>query len=137
MEADLRGNRDSLAALQAAVYSPSAIRRRIGRNDQGCIQMGMNMKALQQMQMRLEKIQRELGETDVEGTAGGGVVTVIVNGQKEFKSIKIDPSAVDPDDVELLEELISAALGDAMTKAAAIFEDRMGALTGGLKIPGM
>lgn len=99
--------------------------------------MGMNMKALQQMQMRLEKIQRELAETDIEGTAGGGVVTAIVNGQKEFKSIKIDPSAVDPDDVELLEELITAAINDAMTKAAAIFDDRMGALTGGLKIPGM
>ena len=99
--------------------------------------MGMNMKALQQMQMRLEKIQRELAETDVEGTAGGGVVKAIVNGQKEFKSIKIDPSAVDPDDVELLEDLITAAITDAMTKAAAIFDDRMGALTGGLKIPGM
>ena len=98
--------------------------------------MGMNMKALQQMQMRLEKIQRELAETEVEGTAGGGVVKVTVNGQKEFKSIKIDPSAVDPDDVELLEELISAAIGDAMTKAGAIFDDRMGALTGGMKIPG-
>ena len=99
--------------------------------------MGMNMKALQQMQMRLEKIQRELAETDVEGTAGGGVVKAIVNGQKEFKSIKIDPSAVDPDDVELLEDLITAAITDGMTKAAAIFDDRMGALTGGLKIPGM
>jgi nucleoid-associated protein EbfC len=99
--------------------------------------MGINMKAIQQMQMRLEKIQRELGETVVEGSAGGGVVVAKVNGQKEFQSIKIDPSAVDPDDVELLEDMINAAITDAMGKAAAMMEERMGALTGGLKIPGM
>ncbi len=99
--------------------------------------MGINMKAIQQMQMRLEKIQKELGETIVEGSAGGGVVVAKVNGQKEFQSIKIDPSAVDPEDVEMLEDLISAAITDAMTKAAAMMEEQMGALTGGLKIPGM
>ena len=99
--------------------------------------MGLNMKAIQQMQARLEKIQKELGETIVEGSAGGGVVTVKVNGQKEFQSIKIDPSAVDPEDVELLEDMISAAISDAMTKAATMMEDRMGALTGGMKIPGL
>jgi nucleoid-associated protein EbfC len=99
--------------------------------------MGLNMKAIQQMQMRLEKIQKELGETLVEGSAGGGVVVAKVNGQKEFQSIKIDPSAVDPDDVELLEEMVAAAITDAMTKAGVMMEERMGALTGGLKIPGM
>jgi nucleoid-associated protein EbfC len=99
--------------------------------------MGLNMKAIQQMQMRLEKIQKELGETIVEGSAGGGVVVAKVNGQKEFRSIKIDPSAVDPEDVELLEEMVAAAITDAMTKAGAMMEERMGALTGGLKIPGM
>ena len=99
--------------------------------------MGLNMKAIQQMQMRLEKIQKELGETVVEGSAGGGVVVARVTGQKEFESIKIDPSAVDPDDVELLEELVAAAISDAMSKAGAMMEERMGALTGGLKIPGM
>src|SRR4051812_9029903 len=71
---------------------------------------GVNMKMVQQMQNRLMKIQQELAETTVEGTAGGGVVTVQVNGQREFQSIKIDPSAVDPDDVEMLEDLISAAV---------------------------
>ena len=99
--------------------------------------MGMNMKAIQQMQMRMEKIQKELGETIVEGTAGGGVVKATVNGQKEFLGIKIDPSAVDPDDVELLEEMIGAAVGDAMGKASILMEDRMSALTGGLKMPGL
>ncbi len=99
--------------------------------------MGMNMKAIQQMQMRMEKIQKELGETIVEGTAGGGVVKATVNGQKEFIGIKIDPSAVDPEDVEMLEDLITAAVQDAMTKAAALSDEKMGALTGGMKIPGL
>jgi DNA-binding YbaB/EbfC family protein len=99
--------------------------------------MGINMKAIQQMQMRLEKIQKELGETIVEGSAGGGVVTATVTGQKEFVGIKIDPSAVDPDDVEMLEDLVTAAITDAMNKAATLMEDQMGALTGGMKIPGL
>ena len=99
--------------------------------------MRINMKAIQQMQMRLEKIQKELGETIIEGSAGGGVVVAKVNGQKEFQSIKIDPSAVDPDDVEMLEEMISAAVADAMSKAGELMEERMSAVTGGLKLPGM
>ena len=99
--------------------------------------MGMNMKAIQQMQMRMEKIQKELGETQVEGTAGGGVVKVTLNGHKDFVGITIDPAAVDPDDVELLEEMVGAAIGDAMAKAGALSEERMAALTGGLKIPGL
>jgi DNA-binding YbaB/EbfC family protein len=98
---------------------------------------GLNMKMVQQMQTRLMKIQQELAETIVEGTAGGGVVSVTVTGQREFQGIKIDPSAVDPDDVEMLEDLISAAIKDAMEKAAAVSEERLGALTGGMKIPGL
>lgn len=100
--------------------------------------MGMpNMKAIQQMQNRLAKIQEELAATMVEGTAGGGVVTATVSGAKAFQQIKIDPSAVDPEDVELLEDLITAAIQDAMMKAETISEEKMSALTGGLKIPGM
>ena len=99
--------------------------------------MGINMKAIQQMQNRLEKIQRELGDTIVEGSAGGGVVVARVTGQKEFKEVKIDPSAVDPDDVEMLEDLVNAAITDAMTKAATLMEEQMSALTGGMKIPGL
>ncbi|CAA9549944.1 MAG: Nucleoid-associated protein YaaK [uncultured Thermomicrobiales bacterium] len=100
--------------------------------------MGMpNMKMIQQMQNRLAKIQDELAETVVEGTAGGGVVTALVTGAKAFRQIKIDPSAVDPEDVELLEDLITAAIQDAMAKAEALSEEKMSALTGGLKIPGM
>lgn len=98
---------------------------------------GLNMKMVQQMQTKMMKIQAELAETIVEGSAGGGVVTVQVNGQREFQSIKIDPSAVDPEDVEMLEDLVSAAVKDAMDKAAALGEQKMGALTGGMKIPGL
>lgn len=99
--------------------------------------MQPNMKMIQQMQNRLAKIQEELAETVVEGTAGGGVVTATVNGQKEFLGIKIDPSAVDPDDVELLEEMVTAAIQDAMAKATKLSEEKLSALTGGMKIPGL
>jgi DNA-binding YbaB/EbfC family protein len=95
------------------------------------------MKMIQQMQNRLAKIQEELAETIVEGSAGGGVVTAEVTGAREFKGIKIDPSAVDPDDVEMLEDLITAAITDAMTKAQTLSEEKLGALTGGIKIPGL
>ncbi len=99
--------------------------------------MSANMKMIQQMQNRLAKIQQELEETVVEGTAGGGAVTAQVTGSRAFHGIKIDPSAVDPDDVEMLEDLITAAIQDAMTKASTLAEDRMSALTGGIKIPGL
>ena len=98
--------------------------------------MSANMKMIQQMQNRLLKMQQELEETVVEGTAGG-VVTAQVTASRNFQGIKIDPSAVDPDDVEMLEDLITAAIQDAMAKAAALAEDRMSALTGGMKIPGL
>ncbi|HET8524859.1 MAG TPA: YbaB/EbfC family nucleoid-associated protein [Thermomicrobiales bacterium] len=99
--------------------------------------MQPSMKMIQQMQNRLAKIQEELAETVVEGTAGGGVVTAQVTGAREFKGIKIDPGAVDPDDVEMLEDLITAAITDAMAKAQSLSEDKLGALTGGIKIPGL
>ncbi len=99
--------------------------------------MQPNMKMIQQMQNRLLKVQQELEETIVEGTAGGGVVTAQVTGSRAFHGIKIDPSAVDPEDVELLEDMVTAAIQDAMTKASALAEDKMGAITGGIKIPGL
>lgn len=99
--------------------------------------MQPNMKMIQQMQNRMMKIQQELEETVVQGTAGGGVITVEVSGQREMRSIKIDPSAVDPEDVEMLEDLVLAAVTDAMEKAAKLNEEKMSALTGGMKIPGL
>jgi DNA-binding YbaB/EbfC family protein len=99
--------------------------------------MGVNMKMIQQMQTRLESLQRELAETEVEGTAGGGVVKARVTGAREFRGISIDPSAVDPEDVDVLEDLVTAAIQDAMQRANSLAEEKMGALTGGLKIPGL
>jgi len=99
--------------------------------------MQPNMKMIQQMQNRMAKIQQELEEASIEGSSGGGVVRAEVTGQRELRSIKIDPSAVDPDDVEMLEDLIVTAVRDAMEKAHAMAEDKMSALTGGMKIPGL
>jgi len=96
-----------------------------------------NMKMIQQMQNRMAKIQQELEEAVVDGTAGGGVVKAQVSGQKQLVSIKIDPSAVDPEDVEMLEDLIVAAVQDATERAQQLAEDKMSALTGGMKIPGL
>ena len=98
---------------------------------------GVNMKMIQQMQRRLESIQTELADTIVEGSAGGGVVRAQVTGAREFRGISIDPSAVDPDDVEVLEDLITVAIQDAMARATTMAEEKMGALTGGMKIPGL
>jgi DNA-binding YbaB/EbfC family protein len=99
--------------------------------------MQPNMKMIQQMQNRLAKIQQELEETTVEGTAGGGVIRAEVTGQRALRSIKIDPSAVDPEDVELLEDMIVAAVQDAMERAQKLAEDKMSVLTGGMRIPGL
>ena len=99
--------------------------------------MQPNMKMIQQMQQRLMKAQEELGNETVEGTAGGGAVTITMNGHKQVQSVKIDPAAVDPEDVETLEEMVLTAIGDASSKAEQLAAQRMGALTGGLKIPGL
>ena len=99
--------------------------------------MGVNMKMIQQMQRRLESMQTELAETVIEGSAGGGVVRAQVTGAREFRGISIDPSVVDPDDVEVLEDLVTVAIQDAMNRATAMAEEKMGALTGGMKIPGL
>ncbi|MBA2595271.1 MAG: YbaB/EbfC family nucleoid-associated protein [Chloroflexota bacterium] len=99
--------------------------------------MSVNMKMIQQMQTRLESMQKELAETVVEGAAGGGVVKAQVTGARDFRGISIDPSVVDPNDVEVLEDLVTVAIQDAMNRATALAEDKMGALTGGMRIPGL
>lgn len=99
--------------------------------------MQPSMKMIQQMQNKMVKIQEELEETTVEGSAGGGVVTATANGQRAIQGIKIDPSAVDPEDVEMLEDLVLTAVQDALEKASQLAEEKMGALTGGMKIPGL
>ncbi|MCI0405124.1 MAG: YbaB/EbfC family nucleoid-associated protein [candidate division Zixibacteria bacterium] len=94
-------------------------------------------KQAQQFQEKLERIQTELGETRVEGTAGGGMVRVIANGKQEIVELKIEREAVNPEEVEMLQDLILAALAQAREKAAASAQEKMAALTGGLKIPGL
>lgn len=85
----------------------------------------------------MAKIQEELANTAVEATAGGGAVTVTVTGSQKVLSIKIKPEAVDPEDLTLLEDLIMAALNEAMEKSQKLAGSRLGALTGGMKIPGL
>ena len=92
------------------------------------------MKQAQQMQDRLQK---QMAELRVEATAGGGMVTVVMNGAKQVLSLKIDPEAVSKDDVEMLQDLILAAINDAQRKAEAELQKQMGGLMGGLKIPGL
>ena len=95
------------------------------------------IKQAQELQSKLMKAQDELGNATVEATSGGGAVTVSVTGQQEIKSIKISPEVVDPEDVEILEDMILAALNEAMEKAKDLAAKRLGSLTGGLKIPGL
>jgi DNA-binding YbaB/EbfC family protein len=92
------------------------------------------MKQAQQMQDRLKK---QMNDLRVEATAGGGMVTVVINGAKQIQSLKIDPEAVSKDDVEMLQDLILAAINDAQRKADDELEKQMGGMMGGLKIPGM
>jgi DNA-binding YbaB/EbfC family protein len=95
-----------------------------------------NAKQIQQLQARLMKVQEDLGKETVEASVGG-VVTVTMTGHHEVRAIKIDPAAVDPDDVESLEDALVTAFNAALEKASALAQERMGALTGGMRIPGM
>jgi DNA-binding YbaB/EbfC family protein len=95
------------------------------------------MKQAQKMQSKMEKKQEEMKDKTVDASAGGGVVTVTVNGGQEVVDIDINPDVLDPDDVEMLEDLILAATNEAMRKVQDMMEDEMGQLAGGLNIPGM
>ncbi len=101
--------------------------------------MGMaNLQRMaQQMQQEMLRVQGELETTQVDGSAGGGVVTAVVTGKQELVSIAIDPSAVDPEDVEMLQDLIVAAVNDALRASRELAEEKMAAITGGLRLPGM
>ena len=101
--------------------------------------MGMAdlQRMAQQMQQNMARVQAELEATQVDGSAGGGVVSATVTGKGELVSITIDPSAVDPDDVEMLQDLVVAAVNDALRASRELAEEKMAAVTGGLKIPGM
>jgi len=101
---------------------------------------GMNpdmLRQLQRMQAQISKAQQEIEESTVEASAGGGAVTVVVNGQPRVQSVKIEPEAVDPEDVEMLEDLIAAALNEALEKVRTMQAERLGSVAGGLDIPGL
>jgi len=99
--------------------------------------LGNMMKQVQQMQAKMAEMQAELENTEVEASSGGGMVKVIVNGKGEIKSLTIDPEVVDKDDIEMLQDLIIAALNQAKEKASEIQQEQMAGLTGGLNIPGL
>lgn len=99
--------------------------------------LGDLMKQMQKMQASVEKMQEELAAKTVEGSAGGGMVKVTANGKQEILEIKIDPEVVNPDDVEMLEELILAAVNQAKENAEKLQMEGLSGLTGGLPIPGL
>lgn len=92
---------------------------------------------IQQLQARLAKMQEELGNETVEASVGGGAVTVVMTGHQKLRSVKIAPEVVDPEDIPMLEDLIVAAMNEAVEKSRELVNKRLGALTGGMKIPGL
>jgi DNA-binding YbaB/EbfC family protein len=98
---------------------------------------GNIVKQAQQMQARLQKLQEEAGGVTAEATAGGGVVTAVANGRGDLVSLRIDPAAVDPADVGMLEDLVTAAVNEALRKARETMAAEMQKVTGGMGIPGL
>lgn len=101
----------------------------------GMPNMGQIMKQAQKFQAKIAKLQEELGDKTVEASAGGGMVTVIANGRQEIVSVKIDQEVIDPDDSEMLQDLIMAAVNDALSRAKDMVNEEMGKLTKGMNIP--
>jgi len=99
--------------------------------------LGKMMKQAQQLQSKMLKLQEELAEKTVETSSGGGMVKVVANGKQQLVSIQIEQEVVDPDDVEMLQDLILAAVNDALTKAQDMVSGEMNKLTGGLNMPGL
>jgi nucleoid-associated protein EbfC len=101
------------------------------------VNFGKMMKQAQQMQAKMAEIQEQLKDESVEASAGGGTVTAVVTGDLQLQSIKIDPAAVDPEDVELLEDMVTAAVNEALRSAQELAAQKMAAVTGGMNIPGL
>ena len=101
----------------------------------GTPNMGNILKQAQQFQSKMAKLQEELGEKTVEATSGGGMVTVVANGKQEIVSIRIEPEVVDPEDVDMLQDLIQAAVNDALTRAKEMVNEEMSKLTSGMNLP--
>ena len=99
--------------------------------------MGDLARMAQRMQADMAKAQAELAEATVEGSAGGGAVIVVLTGTQEIRDVRIQKDAVDPEDVETLQDLVRAAFSDALAKSRELAAQRLGSVTGGLKLPGM
>jgi len=98
--------------------------------------MGNLQRMAQQMQQEMQRVDGELREAQVDGSAGGGVVTAVVTGKQELVSVTIDPAAVDPADVDMLQDLVVAAVNDALAASRRLAEEKMAAVTGGFRLPG-
>ena len=99
--------------------------------------LGQMMKQAQKMQAQILKIQEEMAERSVEASAGGGMVAVTANGKQEILSIRIEPEVVYPEDVEMLQDLVAAAVNEALKKAQEMVAEEMAKVTGGMQLPGM
>ena len=99
--------------------------------------LGNIMKQAQLMQQKMARMQEELEAREVEATAGGGMVTAVVNGKQQLLSLKIEKSVVDPEDVEMLQDLVLAAVNEAIKKSQAMMQEEMAKVTGGFNIPGL
>ncbi|HIE32817.1 YbaB/EbfC family nucleoid-associated protein [Thermosulfurimonas dismutans] len=100
-------------------------------------QMQQLMKQVQKIQKRMAELQEELAEKTISASAGGGMVTAVVNGRQELVSLKIEPEVLNPDDKEMLEDLIVAAVNEALRRSQEMVQEEMAKITGGLKIPGL
>lgn len=99
--------------------------------------LGNIMKQAQMMQQKMGRMQEELAERQIEATAGGGMVTAVVNGRQQLVSLKIEKSVVDPEDVEMLQDLVVVAVNEAVKKSQEMVQGEMSKITGGFNIPGM
>lgn len=99
--------------------------------------MGQMMKQAQKLQQQMAKMQAEVASRTLEASSGGGMVRVVVNGQQQILSIEIEKEVIDPEEAEMLQDLILAAVNDALQKSQAMMAEAMGQVTGGMKIPGL
>ena len=99
--------------------------------------IGQIAKMAQQMQTQMAQAQDELKETTIEATAGGGAVRIVITGAQEVRSVEIDPGAVDPEEVEMLQDLVLSAMNEAISRSKELERERMGRIAGGMGIPGM
>ncbi|WP_302504112.1 YbaB/EbfC family nucleoid-associated protein [Geoalkalibacter halelectricus] len=99
--------------------------------------LGNIMKQAQMMQQKMARLQEELAERSVEASSGGGMVTAVANGKQQLVSLRIEKDVVDPDDIEMLQDLVLAAANEALKKSQEMMQEEMGKITGGFNIPGM